>query len=399
MVENKFRFTPARLEKLKPGAKTAMYYDVGAPLALWVTPAGVKTFCVYRRVNGRPCRVRIGRVGDVALGDARKAATKLLGEVAGGGDPAAERTAKRKQATFAMLWAYWFDHHAKTKKKTWKEDKRLWDNFLSDRWGSRQLGAIKKADVVRLHNEVGEKNGPYAANRLLALIHAMYGKADDLGYTGPNPAHRVTRFAEQKRDRFLGADELPRFFSALEEEEQPWRDIFALLVLTAARKGNLLAMRWADIDFSRQIWRIPDTKGGKPVVVPLVLPALNILRLRQQDTGHCEYVFPAFNGRGHICDPRTAWKRILQRAELDDVRPHDLRRSLASWMTIGGATLPIVGRMLGHQDGSPATAVYARLNVDPVRQAAELAAMAMLAHTKQPTLILEGTSDAATKKT
>ncbi|MFW5693372.1 MAG: Arm DNA-binding domain-containing protein, partial [Thermoguttaceae bacterium] len=118
MAENKFKFTPARLEKLKPGAKTTMYYDVGTPLALWVTPGGAKTFCVYRRVNGRPSRVRIGRVGDVALGDARKAAQKLLGEVASGADPGAERAASRKQPTMEALWGYWFEHHARPHKKT-----------------------------------------------------------------------------------------------------------------------------------------------------------------------------------------------------------------------------------------------------------------------------------------
>ena len=222
MAENRFKFTPTRLEKLEPGKGLAMYYDTSTPLALWVTPGGAKTFCVYRRVNGRPIRVRIGRVEDMSLGDARKAATKLLGEVAGGADPAAERRARRDDPTLQALFAHWIAH-AKRHKKTWRDDQRQWDKYLA-KYGARKLSSITKADVAKWHATIGDKHGPVMANRVRALLSAMFGVADDIGFSGSNPVTKVKRFRESSRERFLQQDEMRKFFEAVRNQPPTWRD-------------------------------------------------------------------------------------------------------------------------------------------------------------------------------
>ena len=157
-------------------------------------------------------------------------------------------------------------------KRTWPEDERQYKTFLKP-WEHRKLSSIRKADVQALHAKVGEKNGRYAANRLLALIRAMFNKAPDMGFTGSNPTTGIKKFPEEKRDRFLHGDELKKFFDALSQEPDPlFRDFFMVSLLTGARRANVQAMQWQDIDFQAGIWRIPDTKSGKPVVVPLVSP-------------------------------------------------------------------------------------------------------------------------------
>jgi len=195
----------------------------------------------------------------------------------------------------------------------------------------------------------------------------MFGKASDIGFNGANPAKGVKRFKEEKRDRFLTADELPAFFAALASEPNTmFKDFFLLTILTGARRANMESMAWADIDLEAEFWRIPTTKSGVPVVVPLVAPALAILRQRRKAANGSPWVFPAPSKTGHLVEPWACWRRILKRAKLADLRIHDLRRSLGSWMAIGGASLPIIGKSLGHTQAST-TAVYARLSMDPVR--------------------------------
>jgi integrase len=135
-------------------------------------------------------------------------------------------------------------------------------------------------------------------------------------------------------------------------------------------------MRWQDLDLAGATWRIPHTKNGEPQLVPLVSEALEVLRARKpQDVG---YVFPAPSKSGHMTPPKKRWRDLLARAEITDLRVHDLRRSLGSWQAIGGASLAIIGKSLGHKSAS-ATMIYARLSLDPVRASVAAATSAMLA--------------------
>jgi len=142
-------------------------------------------------------------------------------------------------------------------------------------------------------------------------------------------------------------------------------------------------MRWKDIDFERSIWRIPGevSKNGDPMQVPLIPEALEILRRRRAETSSV-FVLPGEGRTGHYTTPTHAWETLLKRAKLEDLRIHDLRRSMGSWMTIGGTSLPIVGKALGHKT-SQATSIYARLNLEPVRAAMEQAGAAMSRYRKK----------------
>jgi len=378
---SKFSFTTPRLQQLPAPARGRTYHHdaKAAGLCLCVTATGTKTFYFYKwdKNKKQPQRERLGKFPDVSVDTARDAVKEMGGEIAKGRDPAAERLARRESLTLGGLYDHWIQY-AKAHKRTWKEDKRLYTNFLTP-WKDRSLAAIRKQDIRALHATIGEENGRYAANRVLGLLKAMYNRAmSDLDWEGSNPGEGVTRFREKSRDRFLQPDELPRFFEALDEESDLLKDFFLVALFTGARRSNVQAMRWEEIGVD-SVWRIPDTKSGKPVLVPLVPEVTKILQKRREKARENPWVFPSRGKSGHLVEPKSAWERIRKNANLPGLRMHDLRRTLGSWHVATGASLPIIGKMLGHGDGSKATAVYARLSLGPVREAANKAVGAMVA--------------------
>ncbi|MBE0567982.1 MAG: site-specific integrase [Krumholzibacteria bacterium] len=387
-TNRRFRFTKDDLTAIPPppSGRRAYVYDTfprAKGLGLAVTPAGTKTFFLHRRVDGRPERIRIGSFPTLTVEQARKAAITLNAEIDQGGNPQDDRRQKRAEITFGELFAEYLEKHAKPHKKTWRQDEQLFDGKLRGPWGARKVSSISRRDVQSLHVAVGRESGNYRANRLLALISSVFNKGASWGLAkGENPAAGVPRFRERSRERFLQADELPRFFKALgEEPNQAIQDAVLLMLLTGARRNNVLSMRWEDLDLRAGLWHIPDTKSGESHTVPLVPQAVAILEARQPDGS--PWVLPT-QGRGrtsasgHLAEIKTAWENIRVRAGLPGLRLHDLRRTLGSWQAAQGASLAVIGRSLAHKNVST-TLIYSRLTVDPVRESMERATAAIFA--------------------
>jgi integrase len=232
---------------------------------------------------------------------------------------------------------------------------------------------------------MGRERGCTTANRTLQLLRAVINKMKSWDfYTGNNPAEGISKFKEVSRERFLETDEVPRFFEALAEEPPYIRDYILLCLLTGARKSRVAEMRWDQVNLERGTWRIPGEleKNGKEHVVPLVPKALEIVKRRQAETSS-EWVFPSKSKTGHLVSPKNAWLRVKKRAGLDDLHLHDLRRTLGSWQRATGADLALIGRTLNHKDIST-TLIYARLNIDPIRQSMEAATSALLNAAEPP---------------
>jgi integrase len=378
----KVALTKTRVNALPvPAVGRAYTYDALAPgLCVCVTATGSKTFYLYRWHAGGPQRIRIGRFPDLSVEQARAEARKLTGlMVQPGFDPQNAKRAAREGATLGEAWEYFLTVHARPHKKpsSVAEDEGLYRRHL-EKWAGRKLSKIQTTDVKALHSRVG-KDTPYQANRLLALAHTLFEHARDLGFKGPNPAKGITRFEEVSRERFLQGDELPTFFKALRDEPNAlYRDFFLLCLFSGARRGNVQSMRWTDLHLDRGEWRIPDTKSGKPQTVVLTAPAVAILQARQAQANGSEWVFPGRREGQYLGEPGKVWARILARAGIKDFRIHDLRHTLASWMTAGGANPQIVMKALGHHDVETAMR-YSHLNLDPVRAYLEAAGQAMLA--------------------
>jgi len=246
----KVALSKRRIEALDAPKRGRLYvYDAKVPgLAVCVTAAGATTFYLCRRVSGRYERIKIGRFPAVTVEQARREAAKLNGQIAEGQNPQARRRAARGEVTFGALFDAFLDHHAKERKRTWRDDAAQFDRHLKP-LANRKASAITRADVKRLHASIGRECGHYAANRALALVSAVYNVAGREAGIEINPAKGVGRFREHSRDRFLRADELRAFFGALAAEPNPiWRDLFTLLLLTGARRANVQAMRLTDLE-------------------------------------------------------------------------------------------------------------------------------------------------------
>jgi integrase len=206
----------------------------------------------------------------------------------------------------------------------------------------------------------------------------MFNLARDWGmYAGENPATRIQFFPEDSRDRFVQPEELPRLFRAIAEEPNLYvRSVFITALLTGARRAEILTMQWVDVSLTRAEWRIPQTKAGRPHLLPLSLAVVAALQNLPKVNGN-PYVFPGENGAGHLQNLKRPWDRIRSVAGLQDVRFHDLRRTVGSWLAGSGESLQLIGKVLNHRDVST-TAIYARLNLNPVRRALERNATKML---------------------
>ncbi|MGZ8243981.1 tyrosine-type recombinase/integrase, partial [Methylomagnum sp.] len=246
--DTRINFTKASLSALAspaPGQR-ATYHDIKTPgLQVRVTSTGVKTFCVFRKVHGRPERITLGRFPDMTPEQARKRAAEVNAQIAKGESPADQRRTARAEMSFAEFWQEYLERYARVRKKarTVEEDEKTYRNYLAPLAG-RKLSKITKGDCQRLHHDLAKRTSGATANRALAVLSGALGVARDWGYlTGANPAQGVKKFKEQARDRFIQADELPRFWQALlDEPNRSLADFFMVSLLTGARRSNVLAM-------------------------------------------------------------------------------------------------------------------------------------------------------------
>jgi integrase len=390
-VAKRFNFTQKTLNALTTTKQVDYFYDGGVRgLAIAVTSKGLKTFLLYRKIQGRPERIPIGRYPDLSIEQARGKAQELNTAIAKGENPRADQRAMRQEKTFGEFFELFIEDRKSRKKRTWPQQVAMFNRHLAH-WRHRKLSAIRTMDVANLHTQLGRTSGDYAANRVLELVSAIFNQAIKWKWKGAaNPARAITAFREYKRERFLQPAEFPAFFAALmEEQNETIRDYVLLSLFTGARAGCVMAMRWDELDLGQAQWHIPITKHGGSETVTLSPEALAVLERRKATAAMREFVSPGVGKSGHLVQPRHAWGEILKRAGLRDLRLHDLRRTLGSWQAAGGSSLPIIGKSLGHKSLA-ATQVYARLNLDPVRESVNKATRAMMLAAKAEPALLEG---------
>ena len=387
-MADRFKFGKEKIEALPAPATggRATCYDTEIPkLALRITPAGTKTFYVIKRTGGEMVWFKLGVFPDMTVEQARKEAQKSLAAFASDQNPAEVRRAQKQEPTFAEMFKEYGERHG-VKKRSWTTDQSLYTNHLQS-LAPRKLTTISRAILSRILSDL-ERDGKAGAtiNNVRALVSSVYGRAIEWGYATANPVTGIRMRAKVKRDRFLQADELPRFFQSLaEEQNETLRDYILLTLLTGARRANLLAMRWAETNLAESVWRIPDTKNGTPQNVTLSPEAVTILEARKEAAKpDAVFVFPGTGESGHIEEPKKAVIRVMERAgipygrnDANGVTLHDLRRTLGSWQAKTGASLAIIGKSLNHQS-QQATAIYARLDLDPVRASVNTATAAMM---------------------
>lgn len=384
MTNNEINFTKQALLSITNPDKGKRIYkrDIKEKgLVLCKTHTGKISFYLRKMVDGKDGRILIGYYPETSIESARKKALSLKGNIAEGKNPQKEKHKLKQEITFVELWHKYIEYHAKPHKKSWQEDEDYYKRYLH-RLANSRISQITKSDVQALHTKTSSNNGIYVANKLLAIISIVFNKAIEWGWEGYNPASGIKKFREKSRDRFLQTEELARFFKALESEENPLiKDYIWLSLLTGARKSNILSMRWNDINLNSQIWKIPETKNGEPLNVYLPKNAIDILNNRREQNKllypNNDFVFPSTGKTGHLVEPKKGWKRLLKRAEIENLRIHDLRRTYGSWQAAHGTSLQIIGKSLGHKS-SKVTEIYSRINLDPIKFSVDKAIDKML---------------------
>jgi integrase len=402
MTQNKINFTDNQLRKLAhDGSNKRLYfYDAGqAGLSLCITPTGTKSFQLqaWDKTRGKSIAKTLGKYPAMAINQARQIAAELLASVNSGIDVIEAAKAIKNEDTLAEIFIRWLEIHAKPHKKTWGEDVRCYHRYIEEPMSHKQLSWFTTEKVRKWHSDITKLNkqrgsgmlSGTTANRALALLSTVFNQMTP---ERQNPCKGVKMFREQSRDRFLQPAELQRFFEALEAPDTPAsiRDYLLLSIYTGARRSNIMQMQWVDLDFDQHLWKIPasQSKNSEVMTVPLVEPALLILNARKAVT-RSVFVFDSkLSASGHMEEPKKAWQTLLKKAKLADIRLHDLRRTMGSYQTMTGASSTIVGKTLGHKSQA-ATAVYTRMNLDPVRASMESAVEMMLASREIPEKIIK----------
>jgi integrase len=376
----RLKFTVKSLASLRPPAEPdgrLWVYDTLTPgLAFVLTGRGAKSFYLYRRVQGRPSKVRLGGA-ELTVEQARDAVARLNGEIAKGVNVADKNRLNRNHANLGALWEAYRTEHVERRcsARTLIGFTSLWTTCLAQ-WKSRRLD-ITENDARSLHTRLGDERGHHTANRVIELIRAMYNWAR----IEPNPCRRgaITHFAETTRTRFLSPAEMQRLIAILDNEQvNPLvADIARLSLFTGARRQNVQSAKAGEFDLDSMTWTIPasKSKNGESMTLPLVPQAAEIVR-RRIGGNSSNYLFPSRSKAGHVMEIKHGWDTIKTLAQLEDVHFHDCRRSFASWMAARGTSMAIIGKSLGHKHLS-ATQIYARLDLSAVRQHAAAAVDAM----------------------
>ena len=352
------------------------YWDDGLPgFGLRVRASGRKYYVVQFRANGRLRRMTLGRHGAVTPETARRRAMALISEAKDGKDPAALRDKGRKAATMKVLGRRFLEEYVPVhcKPSTAYEYQRPVKFFIDPRIGTRKVTEIQRSDIAELHH--GMRETPYQANRTLGVLSKMFNLAELWGLRpgGSNPYLHVKRYKEEKRERFLNAEEFTRLGRVLDEiladgsETRSAVAAIRLLMLTGCRLSEIQKLRWQHVDLDAGELRLPDTKtGGR--AVPLAPSAVRLLTSLPRDEDNPWVILGRKQG-WHLTDLQHPWRRIRGRAGLDDVRIHDLRHSFASRALALGEGLSMIGKLLGHTQVQT-TARYAHLARDTVKASA-----------------------------
>ena len=368
------RITKRLVEALKPGS---IVWDTD------VKGFGVrcqrrdKVYVLKTRAGGRQRWFSIGPHGSPWTPEkARTRAKRILGEIADRKDPATLRDASKRNPTVTDLVAMFLHEHVEAKRKpsTAKGYRDFLERLALPEIGRFKVADVTRSDIARLHHS--QRRTPYQANRLLAVLAKMFAWAEQHGFRedGTNPCRHIERYPEQRRERFLSELELVRLGDVLSEVGQTDTEnpfviaAIRLLIFTGARLGEVLNLEWEHVDFERTMLLLPDSKTGRKAVY-LSAPALDVLSKLPHVEGN-PFVICGDKPAAHLVNLEKPWRRIRAKAELDDVRIHDLRHSFASMAASGGLSLLMIGKLLGHTQAAT-TERYAHLAADPVRAANE----------------------------
>lgn len=367
--------------RCRPGRKRTDYYDKAVTgFVLEVHASGTASYAFrYQDEYGKLRQRRIAGYGDVTFDQAKKRAQRWRAEVTLGGDPASQKAEKKAIPTYAALADQHLEY-VKTYSRNPGNTESVLRVHVRPKWGGRRLDEIHTPEIAKW---LGELRARGLAPATVEKIRVVFNRSFELALrwqtpgVKSNPVRGIQRpKVANARDRFLSADEADRLMRAAQVSLNPQlHNIVRLLLLTGARKRELLDARWEDVDLARRAWFIPTSKTGKSRYVPLSTVAVEVIeQLPRFD--NCPWLLPNPASRRPYTDIKHPWETARAAAGLHDLHIHDLRHSAASFMINAGIDLFAVGRILGHADHQ-STMRYSHLANDTLLAAVEAGAAKM----------------------
>jgi integrase len=368
--------TKSFIDSLAPTDKDQIFWDDRLKgFGVKVTPKGKKVYLLkYRNSVRQQRKPIIGVHRKITCEQARLIAQNWFHELSQGNDPFTIREKLRSSPSMSELCDRYLTEHARPKKKPGgvKLDEGYIDNYIKPRLGNSKAAIVSQTDIVSFHRGMHET--PAQANRILATLSKMFNLAEKWGIRelNSNPVRGIDKYPEKPKERFLSVPEIQAVHSAISELEsekvltEHAAALFRLLMLTGARRNEILTAKWEWVDLKKGLIALPDSKTGKR---PLYLPpyAIEILSTLPRVKGN-PYIIVGKNPGTHFIGVRKLWLKVLKLAKVKDVRLHDLRHTYAAQSIELGVPLFHVGKMLGHKKART-TERYAHLANDPLQLA------------------------------
>ena len=374
--KKRMRLTDAGIARLRPREREYTVWDTRTPgLGVRVRPSGGTSFVLLRKTDGRSTRLSLGAVTSRSVEAARRQCHTLMAE------PGAEHLTKRTKEVplfrdfVAEPWKT--SHFPRYKPSTRKGVNSALGSQLLPAFGATPLDRITRNQVLRWI-DVYSRTASGGANYTLRILRQILEFAIARGHISINPARDVPMNRRTALTRYLSRDELRRLHRALDRHVRTGTrvarqaDIIRLLLLTGCRRGEILALRWNEVD--GDTIALKDAKTG-PRKVYLNAQARRIME--RQPRGQSAFVFPSVRNPERPYRPHLPlWNRVRTEAGIEDVRLHDLRHTMASHAVMNGVPVPVVSRLLGHSNVRM-TLRYAHLADKDIEAAAERVGAAM----------------------
>ena len=370
-----FRVSRRSVEALRVDRKDAVFWDRDLPgFGVRVHRSGRKTYVVQTRGPAGLKRVTIGQHGELTPEEARTEAREIIDRIKRGIDPTPDE-APAPELTIADLAERCVSAHVAVNCSagTMKNYRNAIDGYIVPELGDLPLGAVDRAEVSALHYRL--RDTPHQANRVIRVLSKIFSLAEAWGVVPPgtNPCKAVRLYKEGKRERFLKEDEYRRLGRVLDEAQAEGSlgphgiAAIRLLLLTGCRRDEIVTLRWDDVDRAAGELRLRETKTGARMI-PLTPAVEEVLAGIPRVPGN-PWVIAGAKAGSHMANVDKVWRRLRERAGLEDVRIHDLRHSYASRALALGESLTMIGRLLGHTKVGT-TARYAHLARDTERASA-----------------------------
>jgi len=346
--------------------------------ALRVTASGAKSFVVEKIIGKKVRRITLGKYGALTAEAARKEAQKLLGQIASGKDPIAEKQATRmREVTLKEV----FDDYLKTRKAL--KPKTIYDynrvvNIALASWLKKPLTSITKEKVAKIHEHLGQENGHAYANLTMRVLRAIFNFAagqyeDSQGRSliTDNPVKRLSQtrawYRVERRQSFIKSHELAPWYQGVQKlENETLRDYLLLILFSGLRRQEAAKLRWEQVNLKSKSLTITDTKNREAHTLPLSDYLYELLHSRKL-VSISEYVFAGTGAGGYIVEPRKQIAKVIKESEVS-FTVHDLRRTFITIAESLDIPAYALKRLLNHKMNNDITAGYIITDVERLRK-------------------------------